>query len=312
MQAANLVDWQGEPDHPEFTKLLHGIESIHGFPKRKAKAKLVVPTKAMPKRSPAPPSTIQTAPESMLTNSIGMNFVLVPAGSFMMGSGMSPKEIVDRFGGGEEWFKPEKPHHSVKILKPFYLQTTPVTQGQWQRVMGNNPSYFEDCGGDCPVEQVSWKEAQQFIEKLNKGEKMKEYRLPSEAEWEYACRAGSETEFFFGDDAKRLGEFAWYSENSESKTHPVGKKKANGWGLYDMHGNVWEWVEDDWHDNYSGAPNDGSAWIDKPRGLGRVVRGGSWLYDAQVCRSARRFNAAPGARNDTVGFRLSRSVALGS
>jgi formylglycine-generating enzyme required for sulfatase activity len=92
----------------------------------------------------------------------------------------------------------------------------------------------------------------------------------------------------------------------------VVEKAPNGWGLYDMHGNVWEWVEDDWHDNYSGAPNDGSAWIDKPRGLGRVVRGGSWLYDAQVCRSARRFNAAPGARNDTVGFRLSRSVALGS
>ena len=123
--------------------------------------------------------------------------------------------------------------------------------------------------------------------------RLKDYRLPSEAEWEYACRAGSETEFCFGDDAKRLGEFAWYSENSESKTHPVGEKKPNAWGLYDMHGNVWEWVEDDWHDSYEGAPDDGSAWIDKPRGSDRVVRGGSWGDVARYCRSAVRSGYAP-------------------
>jgi formylglycine-generating enzyme required for sulfatase activity len=161
------------------------------------------------------------------------------------------------------------------------------------------------------VEIVSWYEAQRFIEKLNQVEKTKAYRLPSEAEWEYACRAGSETEFCFGDDAKRLGEFAWYWENSEKKTHPVGKKKPNAWGLYDMHGNVWEWVEDDWHDSYEGAPDDGNAWVYNARGSSRVVRGGRWSFIAWLCRSAARFFIAPGGIGNDVGFRLFRSVALG-
>ena len=311
IQAASLVNWRGEPDDPELKKLLHAVESILGPPKRKEKAEPVVPPKALPKKPPISQSTIQPLHESVLTNSIGMEFVLIPEGSFTMGSRMTSKELVDRFGGEKEWYEWEKPHHAVKIERPFYLQTTPVTQGQWQRVMGNNPSNFKDCGDDCPVEQVSWKDGQAFTKKLNQAEKTKDYRLPSEAEWEYSCRAGSETEFFFGDDAERLGEFAWYSRNSEKRTHPVGEKKPNDWGLHDMHGNVWEWVEDDWHDTYKKGPDDGSAWIDKPRGIYRVVRGGGWGDDARYCRSATRRSGRPGNHVGNEGFRLSRSVAPG-
>jgi formylglycine-generating enzyme required for sulfatase activity len=246
-----------------------------------------------------------------ITNSIGMEFVLIPAGSFVMGSCLSPEELVQRYGGKKEWYGLEKPHHPVKIEQPFYLQATPVTQGQWQRLTGDNPSYFKDCGDDCPVEKVSWIDVQRFVEELNLIEHTKDYRLPSEVEWEYSCRAGSETEFFFGSFAKRLGEFAWYSENSDAKTHPVGKKKPNAWGLYDMYGNVWEWVEDDWHDSYDGAPVDGRAWVDNPRGSHRVVRGGGWSDSARRCRSAARGNDGPRERDRFVGFRLSRSVSLG-
>jgi formylglycine-generating enzyme required for sulfatase activity len=249
--------------------------------------------------------------QSVLTNSIGMEFILIPAGSFTMGSRLTVEELLKRFGGEKRWYESEKPFHSVKIKHSFYLQTTPVTQGQWQRLIGDNPSYFKDGGEDCPVEQVSWKEAQQFIKKLNQVEKTKDYRLPSEAEWEYACRAGSEAEFFFGDDVERLDEFAWYFENSGNKTHRVGEKKPNGWGLYDMHGNIWEWVEDDWHDSYEGAPDDGRAWVDKPRGSCRVIRGGSWSYDARCWRSATRDCHGPDGRNGLVGFRFSRSIPLG-
>lgn len=196
------------------------------------------------------------------------------------------------------------------IKRPFYLQTTPVTQGQWLRVIGLNPSQFKDCGEDCPVESVSWHYVQQFIKNLNKIENTEVYRLPSEAEWEYGCRAGSDTEYFFGDDVSRLDEFAWYSENSNGKTHPVGEKEPKGFGLYDMHGNVWEWVADDWHSSYEGAPGDSAPWIDKPRGFGRVVRGGSWSNGFADSRSAAR-HAPPDNRNGRVGFRLSRSVAPG-
>ena len=168
-----------------------------------------------------------------------------------------------------------------------------------------------DCGDDCPVEQVSWEDVQQFIIKLNQIEKTKAYRLPSEAEWEYACRAGSQSEFFCGDEVKGLEKFAWYSENSEDQTYPAGKKRPNVWGLYDMHGNVWEWVEDDWHGSYKGAPNNGQAWIDNPRSPERVLRGGGWFSAARGCRSARRIAFHPYLRYFIVGFRLARSVVVG-
>ncbi len=171
-----------------------------------------------------------------------------------------------------------------------------------QEAMGNNPSYFK--GDDLPVEQVSWNDVQQFIQRLSEKEGTNKYRLPSEAEWEYAARAGTTTSYSFGDDESKLGDYAWFTGNSGSKTHPVGQKKPNTWGLYDMHGNVWEWMQDIYHNNYNGAPADGSAW--EGDGSDRVDRGGSWSYGARTCRSANRNYAAPGPRNHSLGFRLLR------
>jgi formylglycine-generating enzyme required for sulfatase activity len=182
--------------------------------------------------------------------------------------------------------------------------------------MKKNPSNFKKCGDDCPVEKVSWNDAENFIKKLNEIEGTDKYRLPTEAEWENACRVGTTTDFFFGNDAGKLGQYAWYKDNSEERTHPVGQKKPNAWGLYDMHGNVWEWVEDDWHENYKGAPTDGSAWVDKGGDArrvvrGRMVRGGSWFNLARLCRSAYRRSHGADDRFNLVGFRLARSIALG-
>lgn len=244
-----------------------------------------------------------------LKNSIDMEFVLIPPGDFMMGSCISPDESVEKYGGVAGWYEFEHPRHEVRIREPFCLQTTPVTQGQWKKVMGNNPSHFRPCGEDCPVEAVSWDDAQDFIKRINDMEGTGKYRLPSEAEWEYACRAGSAGEFCFGDDLGKLGEYAWYEDNSGKRTHLVGGKKPNAWGLYDMHGNVMEWVEDDSHNTYDGAPVDGTAWIDRGRGACRVFRGGGWGFGALYCRSAYRFGGRPDFKAAVLGFRLACSVS---
>ena len=240
-------------------------------------------------------------PHKTFQNSIGMKFILIPAGKFTMGSDIGIGYIT------------EVPSHSVNISRPFYLQKTEVTQGQWKAVMGDNPSEFKECGEDCPVERVSFSrgDANKFIKKLNDMEGGEAYRLPTEAEWEYAVRAGTTTEFSFGNDEHKLADYAWFDSNSGSKTHPVGTKEPNAWGLYDMHGNVLEVVEDDWHEDYNDAPDDGRAWIDEPRGWYRVIRGGSWFHGAQYCRSADRNVGSLGVRGGSVGFRLARSVALG-
>ena len=224
-----------------------------------------------------------------ITNSIGMAFVRIPAGSFTMGS-----------NNGDSY---EKPVHRVTISRSFYMQTTEVTQAQWKSVMGNNPSRFK--GDNLPVERVSWNDAQEFIKRLNRKEGASKYRLPTEAEWEYAARAGGTGAYCFGNDRGRLGEYAWYSSNSGNETHHVGTKKPNGWGLYDMHGNVWEWVQD-WFGKgyYSSSPNT------DPRGPSsgttRVNRGGSWDLGARCCRSAFRNGYGPGLTNDDLGFRVAR------
>ena len=223
------------------------------------------------------------------TNSIGIEFVLIPAGQFKMGS---PSDEEDRDAS-------EGPLHTVKIEKAYYLGKYEVTQKQWREVMGDNPSDFK--GDDRPVECVSWDDAQEFIKKLNTKEGTDKYRLPSEAEWEYAARAGTTTQYSFGDDVSKIGEYVWYFDNSDLQTHPVGQKKPNSWGLYDMHGNVWEWVQDEWHDNYDGAPTDGSAW-DGGAGSSRVGRGGSWYNFG--CRSAFRYYDVPSFRYRSLGFRL--------
>ena len=245
-----------------------------------------------------------TIPKQTYTNSIDMEFVLIPAGEFDMGS---PSDEAGRDDEG--------PVHSVTISNEFYMGKYEVTQKEWQVVMGVNPSYFK--GDNLPVESVTWYDVQEFIKKLNEKEETNKYRLPSEAEWEYTARAGTTTSYSFGDGESKLGDYAWYNDNSGDKTHPVGKKKPNPWGMYDMHGNVWEWVQDTWHaewvqdkwhGNYNSAPTDGSAW----EGDGfstRVARGGSWGGSARCCRSADRNTFGPNSdRYDSLGFRLIQEI----
>ncbi len=226
-------------------------------------------------------------------NSIGMKFIQIPAGEFDIGSPLSEK---DR--------KNDENIQHVKITNGFWMGVYEVTQKQWMTVVGNNPSFFH--GDDLPVENVSWDDAQDFIEKLNKKEGTTKYRLPSETEWEYAARAGTNTTYPFGNDESKLGEYAWYDGNSIGKTHLIGQRKPNPWGLYDMHGNVWEWVQDTYHENYTDAPKDGSVW--ESSGHGRVNRGGAWNREAKFCRSAYRGWLNPGRRLNNVGFRLVRSL----
>jgi formylglycine-generating enzyme required for sulfatase activity len=240
------------------------------------------------------------AAEKTYTNSIGVEFVLIPAGSFVMGADKNEKKAWNVEKAGDA----ETPQHKVSIGKSFYLGKYEVTQTQWTAVMGSNPSHFK--GQNNPVERVSWDDAQEFINRLNQKEGHTRYRLPTEAEWEYAVRAGTTSTYFFGDDADQLGSYAWKG-NSGDTTHPVGQKQPNAWGLYDMYGNVWEWVQD-WYgeEYYSGSPS-----ID-PRGpssgSSRVVRGGGWYCSAADCRSAERRGNSPGYRSDILGFRLALST----
>ena len=213
-----------------------------------------------------------------------MKLVLIHAGSFAMSS---PKEEVER--------QRDETLHEVTISKSYYLGVHEVTQAQYEKVMGNNPSNFK--GAKNPVEMVSWGESVSFCNKLSELPEEKaagrEYRLPTEAEWEYAYRAGSTTAYCFGDSAETLEEYAWFGEGPAGTTHPVGEKKANRWGLYDMHGNIWEWCQD-WYGDYPSnaatdpyGPNEDSS---------RVVRGGNWLFGAGHCRSAHRYGSDPSFR----------------
>ena len=235
-------------------------------------------------------------PKTFTSPSTGMEFILIPAGKFMMGS---PSDEEGRYDY-------EGPVHEVKIKNSFYLGKYPVIQKQWEKMMGNNPSSSKD--EDRPVEMVSWDDVQEFVKRINEKEGADKYRLPSEAEWEYACRAGTQTRYSFGSDESKLNEYAWYSDNSDRKTHRVGQKKPNYWGLYDMHGNVLEWVQDEWHDNYKNAPSDGSAWEDGKDDSFRVNRGGGWGDNVGNCRSANRDGYYPGGGNFGLGFRLLREL----
>ena len=223
-----------------------------------------------------------------------MEFVRIPAGEFMMGSPSYEKD----------GYNNEAPIHKVTIKDPFYLGKYPVTQKQWIDVMGYNPSYFK--GDNLPVESVSWNDVQEFIKKLNDREDTDKYILPSEAEWEYACRAGTTTRYSFGDEESKLNEYAWYNKNSGFKTHPVGQKNPNHWNIYDMHGNVWELVQDKWHDNYEDTPSDGSAWKDESVSS-RVLRGGGCKSDAGDCQSAARGRYVS-LHDNSFGFRLLKKL----
>ncbi|NGZ07727.1 MAG: SUMF1/EgtB/PvdO family nonheme iron enzyme [Magnetococcales bacterium] len=218
-----------------------------------------------------------------ISNSVGMFFRQIPAGTFTMGGeGHTP--------------------HQVTISRSFYMQVTEITQGQWRDVMGNNPSYFSSCGDTCPVEQVSWDDLQTFITRLNaRGEGT--YRLPTEAEWEYAARAGTTTAYSFGESESNLGNYGWYDGNSSNQTHPVAQKLPNPWGLYDMHGNVWEWVLD-WYGSFE------SSAVTDPQGPSsgsyRVFRGGGWYFNPVSLRSAGRADYDPGLHYGHIGARLVR------
>ena len=200
--------------------------------------------------------------------------------------------------------------HKVTLTKPFEIGVYEVTQEQYKKVMGTNPSDFS--GPQNPVENVSWDDAVDFCGKLSAlpGEESAGYvyRLPTEAEWEYACRAGTTTEYSFGD-SDSLGDYAWYDTNSGKTTHPVGQKHPNAWGLYDMHGNVWEWCQDCHADYPSGSVADPTG---PSSGSFRVARGGSWFYAAGDCRSANRRRDSPSYRNSSLGFRVVRSSVKSS
>ncbi|OHB66298.1 MAG: hypothetical protein A2Y77_06600 [Planctomycetes bacterium RBG_13_62_9] len=235
-------------------------------------------------------------PVEVRTRVTGIVLRLIPAGTFMMGSPSNESGRRDDEG----------PQHQVTLTKPFYCGQFEVTQGQWQQVMGSNPSYSTDAGPDAPVEQVSWDDCQAFLNKLCEMEGVSEgtYRLLTEAEWEYACRAGTMTAYCFGDSAVVLGDYAWYYGNSPNGTHPVDQKKPNAFGLHDMHGNVWEWCVD-WSGEYLSEPQIDP--LGPPSGvLHRVVRGGGWVSDAGGCRSADRGKGSLDDRDSDLGLRLAR------
>ena len=220
-----------------------------------------------------------------LGGGVKIDMIMVSAGEFTMGDNES------------------KPSHTVKLTRPFYLGQFEVTQEQWEAVMGNNPSRFTNPSN--PVERVSWNDCQEFIAKLNAkaGTKEGNYSLPTEAQWEYACRAGSENKFCFGGDKPGLLDYGWHVKNSESAAHPVGGKKPNAWGFYDMHGNVAEWCHD-WYqtDYYEKSPTEDPE--GPAVGTVRVVRGGFWGASAWRSRSAYRDHNSPRRYGRHLGLRL--------
>ncbi len=229
-----------------------------------------------------------------LPGMVPLEMVWIPPGNFMMGS---PDDEQERISS-------EGLLHEVTFAKGFWMGKYPITQAQWQAIMGNNPSEFK--GDNRPVEQVSWNDIRKsgflgfrkcFLDKLNALHSDCNFRLPSEAEWEYAYRAGTTTRFYWGEDldATEIDDYAWYGDNSSSSTKDVGLKLPN----------VWEWCEDDWHSNYYGAPKDGSAWVDSPRGSIRLLRGGAWKINSSYCRAAfRSYYTSPESRNAYRGFRV--------
>ncbi|WP_295455036.1 formylglycine-generating enzyme family protein [uncultured Thiodictyon sp.] len=262
---------------------------------------------------PEPPSnpTGQTPPlpepfssfhDQLKDGSEGPEMVWLPPGRFLMGS---PE-------GGSMAFDDEKPQHAVNIKAPFAIGRFPVTFDEYDRFCVAIPRqqlwrerpWRERWGHrPRPVINISWDDAAAYCAWLT-DQTNRTYRLPSEAEWEYAARAGTQTAWSFGDDEQVLGDYAWFSGNAERKAHPIGEKRPNPWGLYDMHGNVWEWVQDHWHEGYRGAPADGCPWEDAT-GDRSVLRGGSWNSEGRLVRSVFRRRNAPGCRGiPYFGFRL--------
>ena len=261
-----------------------------------------------PTNPPKPPTNInvninaQSSFTEDLGNGVKLEMIAIPGGTFWMGSPANEAERGDN----------ESPQHQVTVPS-FFMGKYPLTQAQYQAIMGKNPAYFK--GNNRPVENVSWDDAVRFCQKLSQ-RTGKNYRLPSEAEWEYACRAGTKTPFSFGDNITT--DLVNYNGNYPYKSAPKGKYREqttdvgtfpptfppNPFGLYDMHGNVWEWCEDDWHENYIDAPTDGSAWNSQSGSNTKLLRGGSWHHDAGYCRSALRYGDSRDLRCNLCGFRV--------
>lgn len=285
--ALGLVAGCGDDDEPNKTKRAGTGES--GLRKAEAYNEWSSDAKEAKRRQTETAKALGVPVEKTidLGKGVKLKLVLIPAGELVMNSTLLPSD--------------EKLIHRAQISKPFYMGTTEVTHEQWQAVMGNNPSRFK--GAKNPVERVSWKDCQAFVKKLNVKYNGLAFALPTDAEWEYACRAGSTTKYCFGDSKKELGDHAWYGANSDNKTHPVGLKKPNVFGLYDMHGNVSEWCQD-----WSGKDHyENSREVDPlgaTRGAFRVLRGGSWSVNPAECRSASRLWSAPTYRHIVFGCRV--------
>lgn len=232
-----------------------------------------------------------TGPDERLINSIGMRFVRIPAGTFQMGS--------------EKGQDDEVPVHEVTISEPFYMGALEVTQQQWTQVMDHNPSRFKD--PFHPVEQVSWHDAQAFIDSLNAREDVDLYRLPTEAEWEYAARGGAQTPFSFGTSTDSLKAYAWYNVNADEQTWPVGRKNANPFGLHDVYGNVWEWVQDTYNPFYYHFSPTVDPKNDQ-NSSARAMRGGGWLSIKKDVRAANRAWTRGDIGSRMIGFRLVREI----
>jgi formylglycine-generating enzyme required for sulfatase activity len=269
--------------------------AVSPIPVEKAIPRPVAENETREAAPPAPPIKVNVE-----TNTLGMKMALIPAGEFTMGSSDGDAN--------------EKPPHKVRITKPFYLGQHEVTVGQFRQFVtgsgytgagGSWKTPFPSQTDDHPVVNVNWNDAKAFCGWLSKKEG-KEYRLPTEAEWEYACRAGTQTKWSFGDDESELGSYAWFGGNSRLRTHPVGQKKPNPWGLYDMHGNAWEWCEDRSEALYRAEspqddPKGGSA------GTDRVLRGGCWFNLPENTRSTYRTGSDPDSRYRLNGFRVART-----
>lgn len=229
----------------------------------------------------------------------GMEFVTISSGSFQMGA------PADEVGSSST----ERPVHTVTFNYSFEIMTTEITQGMWEEVMGDNPSADYGVGPDFPVYNVSWNDSQDFITEINLLDPDYTYRLPSEAEWEYSCRRATITRYYWGDDLStiNIGYHAWYQYSAGGSTHPVAQKNMNGWDLYDICGNVYEWCQDWYHSNYDGAPTNGSAWT-SPVTSDRVIRGGGWNSSRECCRSASRDSRNPDLGDNSIGFRLIRTA----
>jgi formylglycine-generating enzyme required for sulfatase activity len=304
VHTTSLAAWNGSPAAAEFRSLVRDIAVLAGIPKPATAA-------AGPPGDPAredvvtsrahTPEPLSRFRDRLRHGREGPEMVVIPAGSFWMGS-------AEAEGGRNE---DEGPRHQVEIRQPFAVGRTSVTFAEYDHFAESTQREKPpDAGwgrGNRPVIHVSWEDAVAYAQWLS-DQTGKRYRLPSEAEWEYAARAGTETPWSFGNAASDLGAVAWYSDNSGGQTHPVGEKEVNPWGLHDVHGNVWEWVQDCWHAKYEGAPADGSAWGAEAGGdCGRrVVRGGSWDDGPEFLRSAFRTRYGAVYRLYDLGFRLAQ------